>query len=404
MITKIYLNNYSTFNKEIELDMEPDNRIKQFPDNISNESTLKSAVIYGPNNTGKTAIINGIKCIKSILLNEETLIVPNLFTINKISKFKIVFNLNNKTYKYEFWRHLNDGIVYEAFYNISEKEELVLLKDSINKIYKCSKDNNLKKAIENSSTNSILIYTINTENFEILSEIKRILTEIANKIVIIDMNNLPLDKTIALLKNKNNIASKVVDFIKCANLFLDDYYYSEDGNELSEFYLKNVKAPKDEKFIDQIKMVSSYKGVSMPSILFDSLGTRKIASLASYIIEALEEGKILIIDELDSSLHFKLTRAIIALFNNELNKKAQIICTLHDISLLDCKRLFRKDQIWFTSKDANGSKLYSLKDFSYYKDGIRETSDIIEKYSKGLLGAIPEPDLISILLENDDEI
>lgn len=142
----------------------------------------------------------------------------------------------------------------------------------------------------------------------------------------------------------------------------------------------------------------------MPSILFDSLGTRKIASLASYIIEALEEGKILIIDELDSSLHFKLTRAIIALFNNELNKKAQIICTLHDISLLDCKRLFRKDQIWFTSKDANGSKLYSLKDFSYYKDGIRETSDIIEKYSKGLLGAIPEPDLISILLESDDEI
>ena len=45
--------------------------------------------------------------------------------------------------------------------------------------------------------------------------------------------------------------------------------------------------------------------------------------------------------------------------------KAQIIATLHDISLLDCKRMFRKEQIWFTDKDENGTDLYSLKEFSY---------------------------------------
>ena len=86
------------------------------------------------------------------------------------------------------------------------------------------------------------------------------------------------------------------------------------------------------------------------------------------------------------------------------NKKAQLIATVHDTSLLDCKKLFRKDQIWFTGKDENGTDLYSLKEFSYEKDGVRETTDLFEKYNKGLFGAIPEPDLISLLLEDNENI
>ena len=155
--------------------------------------------------------------------------------------------------------------------------------------------------------------------------------------------------------------------------------------------------------MDQIKIVSVYKGQAVPSIIFDSLGTRKFAALASYVIEAIEQGKTLVIDELDSSLHFKITRAIISMFNNEINKKAQLIATLHDISLLDCKRMFRKEQIWFTDKDENGTDLYSLKEFSYAENGVRDTSNIQEKYIKGEFGAIPEPDLISTLLEVDNE-
>ena len=92
------------------------------------------------------------------------------------------------------------------------------------------------------------------------------------------------------------------------------------------------------------------------------------------------------------------------MFNNDINKKAQLIVTLHDISLLDCKKMFRKEQIWFTSKDENGTNLYSLKEFSYEKDGIRDTTDIIEKYSKGFFGAIPEPDLIETLISNDEDM
>lgn len=149
--------------------------------------------------------------------------------------------------------------------------------------------------------------------------------------------------------------------------------------------------------MDQIRLVSTYKGVHVPSMLFDSTGTKKIAAIASYVIEALEHGRILVVDELDSSIHFKLTRAIVAMFNNELNTNAQMIFTVHDINLMDCKRMFRKEQIWFVHKDEESVYVYSLADFTA-QQGVRDTSDIMEKYRKGALGALPDPELINSLL------
>lgn len=58
-----------------------------------------------------------------------------------------------------------------------------------------------------------------------------------------------------------------------------------------------------ENIMDQIRLVSTYKGVHVPSMMFDSTGTKKIAAIASYVIEALEQGRILVVDELDSSIH-----------------------------------------------------------------------------------------------------
>ena len=107
----------------------------------------------------------------------------------------------------------------------------------------------------------------------------------------------------------------------------------------------------------------------------------------------------MVIDELDNSLHFKLTRAIVALFNNELNTEAQLICTVHDVSLLDCQNLFRKDQIWVAHKDRDNAYLYSLTEFTSEKDGVRGVSDLIDRYRMGVFGALPEPDLFKTLEE-----
>ncbi len=399
MIKSIYLENFYSFEQKVELNLQADNYTKKFPDNIFKENIIKTAVIYGPNNTGKTAIIDGANIIKKILLNKEVLIKFNIFTNKNICKFGLNFIINKKNYNYEFWINTNNSVPYEKLtIKNNNSENIIFLKDNIKKKYK-SEDKKLEKILPMASLDNILIYTINTDNFPILKQAKKTLTTIAQKIEIIDMNNITNSKTLEILKSKNHLIKKVVSFIKNADLYLEDYYYDEfvffDNKFINNKSLNQAT-------LDQIKLVSVYKGIKVPSIIFDSVGTKKIVALASYIIEALEDGKILFIDELDSSLHYKLTRAILSMFNNVLNKKAQLICTIHDTDLLDCQKMFRKEQIWFTDKDKNGAKLYSLKDFSYSETGIRDTTNIFEKYNKGLLGAIPKPELISTLLEEEE--
>lgn len=97
-----------------------------------------------------------------------------------------------------------------------------------------------------------------------------------------------------------------------------------------------------------------------------------------------------------------MSRAIISLFNNIANTSAQLICTTHDVSLLDIKTLFRKEQLWFTDKDDTQVYLYSLADFTSSETGIRSETNLYERYSKGLLGALPDPSLIDLLLPKSD--
>ena len=414
MITSFKFINCFAFNKQVEMNLKADMRTKKFASNIininNNIKVLKSAVIYGPNNTGKTTFINCIKAIKNTLLNKEIYLDSNIFTDNNICEERISFIYEKQEYSYEYKYDDEKKIyIYEKMCEIikdqynNEKEELIFLKDTINEKYECPQDKELERVLNIASNNNILIYTVQIEKFPILEKIKNILISIASSIEIVDMNKIPNSKTIQMLKNKDDETKKVVEFIKNADLYLDDYMYVEDLNVKIDGKIVDEKLLKNQNLMDQIKVISVYKGQAVPSIIFDSLGTRKFAALASYVIEAIEQGKTLVIDELDSSLHFKITRAIISMFNNEINENAQLIATLHDISLLDCKRMFRKEQIWFTDKDENETDLYSLKDFSYAENGVRDTSDIQEKYIKGEFGAIPEPDLISTLLEVEDE-
>ena len=263
-------------------------------------------------------------------------------------------------------------------------------------------DEDVRAMIPVVSRNNLLFYIIDAGKFEHIGEMKRLLVSLADKIDIINMNDIPMQHTIELMKNKNRLQQKVVDFIKNADLYMDNFEYVD----MDKIQLKNgegTEKPEErvldipETIMDQIRLVSTYKGVHVPSMLFDSTGTKKIAAIASYVIEALEQGRILVVDELDSSIHFKLTRAIAAMFNNELNTNAQMIFTVHDINLMDCRRMFRKEQIWFVHKDEEGVYVYSLADFKA-RQGVRDTTDIVEKYRRGAFGALPDPELINSLL------
>ena len=406
MIIEVRAENCYAFRDEITFSMKADMRSKKFSSNVHKENKfniLKTVGIYGPNNAGKTCLIKCIRAIRGILLGEENELMPNIFTGNSVCELGITFMSTGRKFAYDFKYDVqNKEYIYEKFSEIkkdeydNEKEVCWLKKDSLSGEYKCI-DENLQGMFSVISKNNLLYNLIDVSKFEKMAEMKSHLIGLAKKIEVVNMNNIPMKHTIELMKNKNSLQNKIVAFIKNADLYLDNFEYVEMDKIETEFEGSNDKPEEEvldavENLMDQIRLVSTYKGVRVPSLLFDSTGTKKIAALASYVIETLEQGKILVIDELDSSIHFKLTRAIVAMFNNELNESAQMIFTVHDINLMDCKRMFRKEQIWFVHKDEEGVYVYSLADFTA-EDGIRDTTDIIEKYKKGVLGALPDPEL-----------
>lgn len=412
MIIEIRAKNCFSFEDPIVFSMKADMRNKKFASNVHRENNfniLKTAGIYGPNNAGKTCLVKCFNVIKKIMLNKKPNLMPNLFTKNSICELGITFLAEGREFSYDLhYDAQNEEFLYEKFLEIqkdqygNEKEILWLEKDTVNQRYSCI-DQDVLLMIPLLSSNNLLCYVIDASKFEHLEKMKKIIIEFAQKIDILNMNNIPMKKTIELMKNKGGLQKKVVEFIKNADLYMDNFEYVDMDQIKIDDRTENEKPDEEvltmrEKLMEQIRLVSTYKGVKVPSLIFDSTGTKKIATLASYIIEGLEKGRILIVDELDSSIHFKITRAIVEMFNNELNTNAQMIFTVHDINLMDCKRMFRKEQIWFVHKDQDGVYVYSLADFTA-QQGVRDTTDIMGKYRKGALGALPDPELINSLLD-----
>ena len=411
MLIELRAKNCFSFSDEIRFSTKADMRNKKFSSNVHTENNfniLKTVGIYGPNNAGKTCLVKCIRSAMNILLNQKPRIMPNIFQESTICQLGITFLEEGREFSYDFWYDdKKEEYPYEKFAEITkdqygnEKETVWLLKDIINGNCQYG-DEDLLKMMPLISQSNLLFYLVDSSKFQQLAEMKRIVTKFASRIDIVNMNNIPLKRTINLMKNQNDIQRKVVEFIKNSDLYMDDFEYV-DIDKIRVKMDSDEEKPEEkaldipEQIMDQIRLVSVYRGVVVPSVLFDSTGTKKIAALASYIIEGIEQGRILVVDELDSSIHFKLTRAIVAMFNNELNTNAQMIFTVHDINLMDCKKMFRKEQIWFVHKDDTGIYVYSLAEFTA-QQGVRDTTDIMEKYRKGVLGALPDPELIRSLL------
>lgn len=419
MLVSVTFNNAFIFSHKEQFSLKADLRSKKLLSNVIQteaDSVLKSACIYGPNNSGKTCLVKVLSAIRSVILNQPSSILPNLFTDNPVVAIGCRFLEDNEEWEYTFKLDFKNTVfVYEKFSRIdfdvhhNEKPTVYYERDFEKNIF-FSKDEKLQESLTLMGKNNILLHVVDSSSLPYLQKAKNILTKFASRIIIVDMNNIPLDQTIEILKNHDNIQDDIVGFIKNADLDLEDFKYLETNKIQAEAGPLNKQQPAEDVIAlklqksieDSFRLVSVYKGKAVPSLLFDSTGTKKIAALASYVVSALKYGHILVVDELDSSIHFKLTRSIVSMFNNELNDRAQLIFTAHDVSLMDCKKLFRKEQIWFVHKDEERAYVYSLAVFTA-QDGVRDTTDLLEKYKRGVLGAVPEPDMLETLLRIKNE-
>jgi hypothetical protein len=122
-----------------------------------------------------------------------------------------------------------------------------------------------------------------------------------------------------------------------------------------------------------------------------SAGTQSWVRFLPAVLDALDEGRTLVVDELDTSLHPRLTAVLVRLFEKpETNpRRAQLLFTTHDIALLGivlADDVLLRDQVWFVEKESDGaSRLFSLADFRPRKEENAE-----RRYLSGSYGGVPD--------------
>jgi uncharacterized protein len=410
MIIDFSVENHKAFLKKSTISFVADRRTKKLRSNLLDVgpiSVVKSIGLYGSNNTGKTCLLQALEDMKMVLTNVQNVpFSPNIFSNSPITSMGVTFsNGNNEIYHYEFSYNITTKeYVYEKleqvmYYSSRNKTSKILfMRDKANKNAVCL-DKDAEPALKYATYLSPLLYGMNIEGSSLMTKWRNECLTFARSLEIVAGYNIPLNQTIAVLKGNDEKKKKlIVEFVKNADISLEDFRYDPKraiepvGTPVNEEILRQIGLE------DQFHLVSTYKGKNVPSLAFDSTGTKKIEAYASYIIDAIQNGKILIIDELEGSLNFTLTRAIVALFNNIENEKAQLFFSTQDVALLDCPFLMRKEQIWFSNKGKDSAELFSLAD-STARDGVRETENVYGRYTKGAFKGIPNPKLINSLMD-----
>ena len=216
---------------------------------------------------------------------------------------------------------------------------------------------------------------------------------IAQHLTIFENGSGPIPQyTVNHIANQKAGQKRVREFLSEADISIDDITLKEVKGKSQTIRIDLATGGfLNDGVQDQELLLPTFKHkASTGSAVFDfndeSEGTQRLFSLAGPLFDIFEKGHVLIVDELDRSLHALLVRQLIAMFHDpEVNKNnAQLIFTTHDTSLLDGANL-RRDQIWFAEKDVDqASMIYPLTDFSPRKNEALERG-----YLGGRYGAIP---------------
>jgi len=424
MLIEFSVGNFLSFKEIVNLNMVASTRKENNANTFSDGKSifLKSCVIYGANASGKSNLIEAMSFMKRFVLNssKETQIkesIPvNHFklsteTDNMPSHFEIIFNLKGVIFRYGF--ELDHLKIHKEwlFYIPKTKEVKLFVRDNngikLGKAFKEGVD------LENKTrVNALFLSVVAQFNGEIA---EKIITWFTNFNMISGVRNSNTEYTIEMLSDPL-YKLQILNFMKIADLGIEDVSVETNAIKivLSEEIPVQVRKyilTETNEVVNRTTTFTHHKKFNADNQFLnfelfklesdESEGTKKIFSVAGPILDTLHGGKVLVIDELDAKLHPKLTRFIIGLFNSEeINPlNAQLIFATHDTSLLD-KKIFRRDQIWFTEKDQFGSTtLYSLLEYNV----VRKDASYNKDYINGKYGAIPFIGDTSILFEEKNE-
>lgn len=439
MLMKLSVENFKSFNELSELTMIPSNKIRKNNEHkslIRNVGILKSAVIYGANASGKSNLIEVLHYMKHCVTNEIPVESISMFcknqeeNIKKTSTFEVQIMKNQRFYAYGFELLLSSKKIvsewiYELFPTGEAKrlfEHTVGIEGIIDEGVKLSKEDKLKfktYADDLKDNDSVLfIYEMNRNkrfdndsklvffkdiyewfnsdlnilkpnmpitNFEYyydlnsLNYINKIIRTFDTGISEVNINEISLDE----LSNRlpKEIFMDIMTKIK--NSMLNSHKEVKLSMR-SNFEFFNISIKEGEEPV--VTTITLKHKNSFYDFRFDeeSDGTRRLFDLLDILLSK-NENAIYVVDELERSLHPKLTFHFIELFQKlNIHKNVQLIFTTHEPSIMDYS-LFRRDEIWFVERNnSNSSKLYSLDMFKERYD-----KKLSKAYLEGRYGAIP---------------
>ncbi len=369
------------------------------------DKVVRTAVIYGPNASGKSNLLQALAFMRAVIAESATVIqlgqtynVQPFRLDEKLAKqpteFEITFTESGVRYQYGF-SLTPERIVDEwlLVYRAPKPQQWFSRRfDARNQSYSYDFSTHLtgSRRLWQDSTrpNALFLSTAVQLNSELL---RPVFSWIVEKTLHLGSGLSPLpDYTTELLKNPAGKAS-VRDFLASADIGISDIEAvpRKGFRQKVEFGIAGgpaqISREEHEMFMPQF-VHKTKNGTARFELHEESQGTQRLYAFAAPVLDVLKTGKMLVVDELDSSLHTLLVRRLVGMFHDSgLNVGgAQLIFTTHDTSLLE-DALFRRDQIWFTEKDRDqATRIYPLTDFSPRKKEALERG-----YLAGRYGALP---------------
>ncbi len=400
MLIRFSFKNFKSFKNENCLDMEATS-LKEHEYNVAKLDSgeyLKVSAIYGANASGKTNVLQAFDYMKKRILVSDDSKKNSPIDEENIYSFMIndepialeveILAKNNKIYKYGV-ELVKDNIISEwlyekrvnKFYSIFERE---------NNNIKMMKDNKLSKLANiDERTLFLNIYSkIDKDN----EDFNNVYDWFVNS-TYLDLGNPNFERLI-----NNRVSLKILSDENYKKELLKFIKTFDSGIEGIKTTPDSIEAVKSNNGIIDIEVIHKGENGELKALPFylESNGTRKMFHLFDFFMDALKNGMVLFVDELDAKLHPLLTRYIINLFHNsETNKgNGQLIYSTHDTVNLN-KETFRRDEIWFAEKDKDGiSEIYALSDYILEDDKnagkkVRNDATYNKDYLTGRYGAIP---------------
>ena len=364
---------------------------------------LRSAAIYGPNAAGKTNLLRALQFMQTFVLNSALAVTtmpydPFRFsakTRHEPSEFVVSFINNGQRYEYGFTL-TSERIESEWLLEFVTARARSIFSRKYNhkkKEYEWKYSPYLKgnRAVWSESTRPQALFLSTAIQLNSL-QLAPVFEWFQRRLVVVaDHTKLNSFLTLKLLDDDSG-KKQLLSFMQQADFGITDLKVKREpiGPGPAVFYGRPQIIEPGQPVPHLVKItlshVSDDVNHSYLELQEESNGTQIFFSNAGAIINVLKEAQILLVDELESSLHSHLVRFLIQRFNsNEYNaKNAQLIFTTQSPGLLD-RTIFRPDQIWFVeNRKDNGSEIYPLSDFK-----VRKEEPLERNYLEGQYGAIP---------------